>query len=275
MILRKSLAVAVCLAAFGSQAWAQTSTLSTTTSTASTYAPSVGQPGKDVVWVPTPQALVDRMLDMAGLTAQDILVDLGSGDGRTVITAAQRGAKARGIEFNPDMVALSRKAAQEAGVTERVVFEEADILKTDFSEATVLTLFLLPELNVRLRPTILDMKPGTRVVSNSFTMGDWEPDETSHVSEGCSSYCNALKWVVPAKVAGTWKLNGQNLELTQTYQKLEGTLQEKGKPVAIADGRMDGAKIHFKVGDKHYAGTVSGNAIEGTVDGGNAWKATR
>lgn len=275
MILRKSLAVAVCLAAFGSQAWAQTSTLSTTPTTTSTYAPSVGQPGKDVVWVPTPQALVDRMLDMAGLTAQDILVDLGSGDGRTVITAAQRGAKARGIEFNPDMVALSRKAAQEAGVTERVVFEEADILKTDFSEATVLTLFLLPELNVRLRPTILDMKPGTRVVSNSFTMGDWEPDETAHVSEGCSSYCNALKWVVPAKVAGTWKLNGQTLELTQTYQKLEGTLQEKGTPVAIADGRMDGAKIHFTVGNKHYAGTVSGNTIEGTVDGGSAWKATR
>lgn len=271
MILRKSLAVAVCLAAFGSQAWAQTSTLSTTP----TYEPSVGQPGKDVVWVPTPQALVDRMLDMAGLTPQDRLVDLGSGDGRTVITAAQRGAKARGIEFNPDMVALSRKAAETAGVTDRVVFEEADILKTDFSEATVLTLFLLPELNVRLRPTILDMKPGTRVVSNSFTMGDWEPDDTSRVTEGCSNYCNAMKWIVPAKVAGTWKLNGQTLELTQTYQKLEGTLQDKGTPVAIADGRMDGAKIHFKVGDKHYAGEVSGDAIQGTIDGGTAWKATR
>ena len=137
------------------------------------FEPTVGQPGKDVVWVPTPQQLVDRMLDMAKVTPQDIHYDLGSGDGRTVITAAKRGLRATGVEFNPDMVALSQKNAVAAGVTDRATFIRGDIFETDFSKATVLTLFLLPDLNVKLRPTILNMRPGTRVVSNSFTMGEW------------------------------------------------------------------------------------------------------
>ena len=152
------------------------------------FEPYSGQPGKDVVWVPTPQVLVDKMLDMAKVTAQDTLYDLGSGDGRTVISAAKRGATAFGIEFNPDMVNLSRKNATAAGVNGKATFVEGDIFKSDFSKATVITLFLLPDLNVRLRPTILDMKPGTRVVANTFTMGDWEADETATV-ENCSSWC--------------------------------------------------------------------------------------
>jgi tRNA G37 N-methylase Trm5 len=170
------------------------------------FKPEVGQPGKDVIWVPTPQALVDKMLDMAKVRPGDFLVDLGSGDGRTVITAAKRGVRAMGVEYNPDMVELSRANAKQAGVAETATFVQGDLFKTDFSKATVVTMFLLPSINMRLRPTILEMKPGTRVVSNSFDMGDWEPDQTADVSDDCRSYCRALYWVVPAKVAGTWKL---------------------------------------------------------------------
>src|SRR6476661_1101861 len=190
------------------------------------FQPSVGQEGKDVVWVPTSQALVNRMLDMAKLTAGDVHYDLGSGDGRTVITAAKRGAKTTGVEFNPNMVALSRRNAQKEGVGDKAKFINGDIFETDFSKATVITLFLLPDLNVKLRPKILDMKPGTRVVSNSFTMGDWQADQTQNVSEteGCSAYCTAYLWVVPAKVEGKWKLPDGELTLKQTFQTVSGTL---------------------------------------------------
>src|SRR6266513_2493154 len=143
------------------------------------YEPHVGQEGKDVIWVPTPQALVDKMLDMAKVTPKDYVIDLGSGDGRTVITAAKRGARALGIEFNPDMVALSRRNAAKAGLSDKATFVEADIFRSDLSPATVITLFLLTDLNLKLRPTILTLKPGTRIVSNTFRMGDWEPDETA------------------------------------------------------------------------------------------------
>ena len=169
------------------------------------FEPVVGQAGKDVVWVPTPQALVNKMLDMAKVTPADFLMDLGSGDGRTVITAAKRGVKAMGIEYNPDMVALSIRNAAEAGVSDKATFVKADIFESDFSKATVITLFLLPDLNLRLRPKLLDMAPGTRVVSNSFRMEAWEPDHTETVSEDCVSWCTALLWIVPAKVEGTWQ----------------------------------------------------------------------
>ena len=164
------------------------------------YTPQVGQEGKDVIWVPTPQALVERMLDMAKLTSKDIHYDLGSGDGRTVITAAKRGAQAVGVEYNPDMVALSERAAAKEGVTGKATFIHGDIFQTDFSQATVLTLYLLPSLNVKLRPIILKMKPGTRVVSHAFTMDDWQADQTDSV-EGRTAYL----WIVPAPVEGTWK----------------------------------------------------------------------
>ena len=173
------------------------------------YEPQVGQEGKDVVWVPTPQAVVDKMLDMAKVTASDYVMDLGSGDGRTVITAAKRGARAMGIEYNPDMVELSKRNAAKEGVSARAQFQKADLFETDLSQATVITMFLLPDINLKLRPRILDLKPGTRVVSNSFTMGDWAPDATFEVpaAQGCSnSCCKVLFWVVPAKVAGTWKV---------------------------------------------------------------------
>lgn len=239
------------------------------------FQPTVGQAGKDVVWVPTPQTLVDQMLDMAKLTPKDILVDLGSGDGRTVITAAKRGATARGIEYNPDMVAISVKAAQEAGVTGKAKFIRGDIFETNFTDANVITLFLLPTLNVRLRPTILDMAPGTRVVSNSFSMGDWEPDESVNVTQDCSGYCTALLWIVPAKVEGKWTLPGGTLDLTQNYQRLQGTLTQGANAVPISDARVNGKAIEFKVGAQQYKGEVDGSRMGGMIDGNTVWAAVR
>lgn len=236
------------------------------------YTPESGQPGKDVVWVPTPDTLVERMLDMAKVTPQDFLIDLGSGDGRTVIAAAQRGLKAHGIEYNPDMVALAQRRAQAAGVADRATFAKADIFESDFAKAQVITLFLLPELNERLRPQILELEPGTRIVSNSFRMGDWEPDRTDRV-EGCNQWCTAHLWLVPAKVEGSWRLGEQELKLTQKYQMLAGTLGT----TPIENGRLDGKQISFTAGGVTYAGTVTGTTMSGSATGGSAanWTATK
>lgn len=240
------------------------------------FTPQSGQAGKDVVWVPTPQALVDKMLDMAKVTANDVVFDLGSGDGRTVITAAKRGAKATGIEYNPQMVALAKRNAVKEGMGEKAIFIEGDIFKEDFSKADVLTLFLLPSLNVQLRPKILDMKPGTRVVSNSFDMGDWEADQSFSADGECHSWCRAHFWMVPAKVEGTWKMEGSELELTQKYQMLSGNLKT-GNVVAplVAGSKMTGPEISFTAGGKKYTGKVNGNSMEGTIEGGGNWKATK
>src|SRR6266851_6636006 len=206
------IAFAVLIAACGSFALAQAQSAPSTPA----YEPSVGQEGKDVVWVPTPQVLVDKMLDMAKVTPRDFVMDLGSGDGRTVITAAKRGARALGIEYNPDMVALSKRNAEKAGVAGRASFMKADLFETDFSKATVITMFLLPEINEKLRPAILRLKPGTRVVSNTFEMGEWRADETETVTTGCdTSWCTALLWIVPANVAGSYKIAQGELTLKQ------------------------------------------------------------
>jgi hypothetical protein len=245
---------------------------------AAEFQPEVGQAGKDVVWVPTAQGLVDRMLDMAKLTAKDIHYDLGSGDGRTVITAAKRGATAYGVEYNPDMVALSRRNAEKEGVTGKATFIHGDIFETDFSKATVITLFLLPELNVKLRPQILAMKPGTRVVSNSFTMGDWKSDESQSAKGECTSYCTAYLWIVPAKAEGVWKSGNDELKLAQEYQMVQGSYNRGGRLSNIQNGRLRGDQISFTAGGSRYEGRVSGNRIEGTVTaGGKAapWVATR
>ena len=239
--------------------------------TAKPFEPTVGQAGKDVVWVPTPQVLVEKMLDLAKISPQDLHYDLGSGDGRTVITAAKRGARSMGIEYNPDMVALAKKNAADAGVTARATFVEADLFATDFSKANVVTLFLLPSINMKLRPQILDMPPGTRIVANTFTMEDWAADQTETVSGDCVSWCTALLWIVPAKVAGTWQVGSNALTLTQTFQKLEGTLGG----AAITDAKMTGDDIAFTVGGgPRYAGTVKGNTITGTVTGGSGGSGT-
>jgi hypothetical protein len=244
------------------------------------FQPEVGQAGKDVVWVPTPQSLVDKMLDLAKVTPKDFLMDLGSGDGRTVITAAKRGVHAQGIEYNPDMVALSQRNATKEGVTDKAKFMKADLFETDFSKATVITMFLLPDINLRLRPKILNLKPGTRIVSNSFTMGEWQHDQsaTATGAEGCQTYCTAYLWIVPAKTEGTWQMpGGGELTLKQSFQMIAGTLKAGGKETAVK-GQLRGDQISFKAGEAQYSGQVSGGSIKGTVKGGakpGEWSATR
>jgi len=228
------------------------------------YEPSVGQEGKDVVWVPTSQALVDKMLDMAKVTPRDYVMDLGSGDGRTVITAAKRGARAVGIEYNPDMVALSKMHAEQEGVSARATFMKADLYETDLSKATVITMFLLPEINLKLRPRILGLKPGTRVVSNTFTMGEWHEDETATLDEaaGCTtSWCTALLWIVPARVAGTHKIPQGELVLKQDFQMLSGTLRSGGRTLVV-EGKVRGEDIAFKAGGREYRGRLNGRTLE-------------
>ncbi len=239
------------------------------------YEPTVGQPGKDVVWVPTPDALVEKMMELANVTPRDYVIDLGSGDGRTVIAAAKRGATAIGIEYNPDMVELAKRNAAAAKVTDKATFMQADIFQSDLSKATVITMFLLPRLNMQLRPTLLNLKPGTRLVSNSFTMEDWDADQTATVSENCTSWCTALFWIVPAKVEGTWRLGNADLKLTQTFQKIAGTLGA----APISDGKLRGDEITFTAGGTTYTGKVNGGAMDGTTSGGNGngtkWSAKR
>ena len=261
---RFALAAWLCL--LGTVAFAQTP------ATQSPYTPEVGQPGKDVVWVPTSELLVAKMLDMAQVTPADFVMDLGSGDGRTVIAAAKRGARAVGVEFNPEMVALSRKSAAAAGVTDKASFIQGDLFQTDLSKASVITMFLLPQINMKLRPTLLNLKPGTRVVSNSFTMEDWEADETAHVEGDCSSWCTALLWIVPAKVDGTWHLAQGDLTLTQQFQNVAGTLGS-----SMATGKLRGDEITFTAGGVTYAGHVNGNTMQGTYTAGKTgtWSATR
>ena len=249
-----ALVVSLCTA----NAWAQ--------ATQKPFEPQSGQAGKDVVWVPTPQTLVDKMLDMAKVTPQDFVIDLGSGDGRTVITAAKRGARALGIEYNPDMVALSERNAKAAGVSDKATFVKADLFESDFSKATVVTMFLLPSINLKLRPKILDMKPGTRIVANSFNMEDWEADETQTVGGDCTSWCTALLWIVPAKVEGTWTTPRGDLKLSQQFQKVTGTLGTQ----AISEGKLRGDELTFKAGTTTYTGKVEGNMIHGT-----GWMATK
>jgi len=233
------------------------------------FSPKVGQPGKDVIWVPTPDALVERMLDMAKVTPRDTLVDLGSGDGRTVMAAAKRGVKALGIEYNPDMVGLSIRNAEKMGMADRVKFIHGDVFATDFSQATVVTMYLLSSLNLKLRPTLLDMKPGTRVVSHAFTMGDWSPDETATVD----GY-NAYLWIVPAKVQGRWQISGGagnfDLALDQTFQKITGKVSGAGIAPNVNDPMLSGTTIGFTLVDAkgrflRFQGTVNGNTIEGTA----------
>jgi hypothetical protein len=195
-----------------------------------------------------------------------------------VITAAKRGSHALGIEYNPDMVALSQRNATKEGVTDKATFKKADLFESDFSKASVITMFLLPDINLKLRPKILDLKPGTRIVSNSFTMGDWKADETATVSEGCTSYCTAYLWIVPAKVGGKWKLPDGELTLKQSFQMISGTLKSGNGTAEITGGKLNGERISFSAGGAQYTGRVNGDTIEGAVKGGaksGAWSARR
>jgi SAM-dependent methyltransferase len=235
------------------------------------YTPQVGQEGKDVIWVPTPEALVSEMLKMAKVTKDDAVVDLGSGDGIIAITAAKDfGATAKGIEYNPDMVALSQRKAREAGVADKVTFVRGDIFVEDFSNADVVTMYLLPSLNLRLRPTLLAMAPGTRLTSHAFDMGEWEPDETRQADNR-----TAYLWIVPANVNGEWRFDAKGfspaagrMELRQTFQKAEGSFG----PLAMSEGRLNGTAFTFLLTDaqgRQYRANadVAGASMTGSLTG--------
>jgi SAM-dependent methyltransferase len=237
----------------------------------------VGQDGKDVVYLPTPAELVDKMLDMAAVTPQDSVIDLGSGDGRIVIAAAKRGAQAMGVEYDSPLVELSRQTAAREGVSDKATFVQADLFTTDFSQATVLTMFLLSDMMLKLQPQIFNLKPGTRVVSNTFVMDDWPPDSTVKL-EPCNTWCTAHLWVVPAKVEGLWRLPQGELKLKQAFQDLSGTLTSGGSSVDIMFGRLHGDEITFVAGDVEYTGKVAGSVMEGSATRNGAaipWNAIR
>ena len=242
------------------------------------YKPQVGQSGKDVVWVPTPDEIVQRMLRMAKVTPQDTVYDLGAGDGKIAIAAGKLGATAVGIEYNPDMAKLAQCYVQAENLTGKTRIIQGDVFKEDFSKASVVTMYLLPELNLRLRPTILNMKPGTRVTSHQFTMGDWEPDETAEVD-----YRTAYLWIVPAKVEGAWTLREQGgnaqytVNLTQKFQKITGDIGGSAKQPLVG-ATVRGEEIRFAFNDdkgvtRTLTGTVRGNELTGTLKGAGGTEA--
>jgi len=242
------------------------------------YEPIEGQAGKDVVWVPTPLVLVEKMLDMARVTPRDFVMDLGSGDGRNIIAAAKRGARALGVEYNPDMVELSRRNAAKEGVADKAQFVQGDMYEADISQATVLALFLLTENLNRLAPKFLALKPGSRIVVNGFEIDDWKFDETGRAEGDCMSWCTAYLYIVPARVEGTWRLpQGGRLKLEQKYQQLTGTLTAGGTSAPITNGRLRGDQIRFTVGGTEYTGRVNGDTMSGDLKGSatGVWTATR
>ena len=226
------------------------------------YQPKSGQLGKDVVWVGNPEAMVHRMLDVAGVTPQDFLVDLGSGDGRNVIAAAKRGARAHGIEYNADLVELSKSLAAKERLSDRATFERGDVFEADFSKATVVILFLTPEMNIRLRPKLLALKPGARVVANTFAIGDWNPDQSFSTSDGCEKFCTGRLWYVPARVNGTWKIAKGEIILKQVYQTFTGSLRSAASTALVA-GRLHGDQASFRAGQTDYTVRVEGERMTG------------
>lgn len=237
------------------------------------YVPQRGQPGKDVMWIATPDALVTRMLRLAQLTPQDRLIDLGSGDGRIVIAAAREGAQALGIELNADLVALSRRRAAEAQLAERARFESADLFDTDLSGASVITMYLLPLLNLRLRPRLMALAPGTRIVSHAFRMGRWQPDESSRIGSDAVHL-----WLVPANAGGDWKLTFAQragpvtvgLSTRQRFQNVQGEAVFSEFTALLRDAKVAGERFSFDLTDadghlRRFVGRIVGDAMEGTV----------
>jgi SAM-dependent methyltransferase len=234
------------------------------------YTPKVGMPGKDAVWVPTSSAMVEKMLDLAKVTPQDLVMDLGSGDGRMIIAAARRGARAVGVEFNKDLVDLSTRTAASEGVSKLASFVQGDMFAADVSNATVLALFLLPEHFRKLTPKILAMKPGSRIVVNTFGIPDWEPDVIERLESNCDSWCEAKLYIVPAKVGGTWRLGEGTLTLEQTFQQVSGTLATGGRSLSVERGKLDGDRLSFSAGGRQYSARVSGDSMEGTATASGA-----
>lgn len=244
------------------------------------FEPVSGQAGKDVVWVPSPPDMVHKMMEMAKVGPADFVIDLGSGDGRNVIAAAKLGARGLGVEYNPDMVALSRQLATSAGVADKAQFVQADMYEYDISKANVLALFLLPVNMNRLAPKFYNLAPGSRIVANTFGIDGWEPDQrvTLPQQSECEAWCEVLLWIVPAKIAGSWSTGNGTMALTQEYQRVQGTITVNGKAQTIAMGKLLGTEFTFKAGDATYKGTVNGNTITGTMTtakGEVPWSATK
>jgi precorrin-6B methylase 2 len=240
---------------------------------AQTNLPTVNQSGKDAPWVPTSPELVEKMLDLAEVTPRDFVMDLGSGDGRNVIAAARRGAHALGVEYDPDLVELSRRLAKEADVADKATFVQGDMYRADVSKATVLALFLVPENLDKLQGKFLAMKPGTRIVLNTFGVTDWDPDASETIGAPCSTWCTANLLIVPAQVGGTWQTGNAELNLKQFYQVVRGTI---GTQAVI--GRLRGDQITLTAAATEYKGRVAGNRIEGiatTAGKARPWTATR
>lgn len=245
--------------------------------TAGEYEPRMGQKGKDVVWIPSPDDMVEKMLDMAKVTSADFVIDLGSGDGRNVIAAAKRGAKALGVEYNAELVELSRRNAAKAGVPNRASFVRADMYKADISQVSVLILFLIPDNLAKLAPKFLDLEPGTRIVSNTYEIGGgWEADETDR-TEICAAWCVAHLYIVPAKVTGTWRMPHGQLTIGQAFQQIYGTYDIDGIRMPIEEGWLSGNDVRFTVNKVEYTGRVDGDTITGTAKGRTTsrWTATR
>ena len=238
------------------------------------FDPVPGMPGKDSVWVPTPFVTLEAMFDLAKLTPQDFVMDLGSGDGRAIIAAAKRGARGLGVEWNEDLIDLSNKMAEKAGVSHLAKFVKGDMFAADISQATVMALFMLPDQLTKLIPKFLALRPGTRIVVNGFGVPGWTIDETGKATGDCGSWCTAHLYIVPAQVAGTWRLAEGNLSLTQNFQMLSGSLTAKGKSTPIVGGRLRGDQISFTIRDTPYTGRVTGNTMSGEANGGT-WTATK
>jgi hypothetical protein len=237
------------------------------------FEPVPGMPGKDSVWVPTPIPTLEKMYDLAKLTPKDFVMDLGSGDGRAIIVAAKRGTPGLGIEWNQDLINLSNKLAAEAGVSHLAKFQRGDMFAADLSKATVLGLFMLPDQLKKLTPKFLSMKPGSRITMNGFTPPGWTPDVTEKASGDCGTWCTAHLFIVPAPVAGTWRLGNASLTFKQSFQMLTGTLTAGGKSTPVT-GKLNGAEIAFTAGDAEYTGRVDGKTMSGQLNG-KPWSATR
>ena len=241
------------------------------------FEPISGQAGKDVVWVPTPPSLVEKMLDLAKVTPRDFVMDLGSGDGRNIIAAARRGARAVGVEFNAEMVEYSQRQAEKAGVAGKAQFVQGDMFEADISQASVLALFLLPDNLSRLVPKFVELKPGSRIVLNTFGIPGWEPDQVEQAESDCGAWCSALLYIVPARAAGEWEFADGRLKLQQTYQVISGSFEANGATVPVSEASLMGERIRFRVNGTEYTGIVKGETMEGQSDAGSnsAWKARR
>jgi hypothetical protein len=243
--------------------------------------PAAAQSGVgDVVYVPTPQVVVDTMLDLAKVGSGDVLIDLGSGDGRVVVTAAKRGARAMGVDLDRVLLKQARELAEREGVADRATFREQNLFETDLSSATVVTSYLLPEMNLRLRPRIQSLKPGTRVVAHDYHMGDWLPDERRDINVpekkvGNPGVSYVYFWIVPARVEGVWRGTVANrpleLALKQRHQYFSGVARSGGSAREFDNGRVSGETLRFRFGTgaeaREFVGRIGDGVITGNLVG--------